>query len=239
MEERDKPHTAMLPNCKWKLKKSWNSEENHQNHKTGQEINECGGQVLDPASSRTWQLYSGLWNLPTFVCPECPSIEAQRGHWAKLGEWMLDFTGEPKIERCQSSCIPKESCYYVWTSLKELKEPTQLTGAGGLKRALAADMEMSLQFAQLGFSLWSRVSSLCISLPFETQMYILYHCIFQLCDLVLFSYREVAVKRLCWASEESINLDVLKYWDWQAMQTFEGGLRSFYILLWLHSYGAR
>ena len=161
MEERDKPHTAMLPNCKWKLKKSWNSEENHQNHKTGQEINECGGQVLDPASSRTWQLYSGLWNLPTFVCPECPSIEAQRGHWAKLGEWMLDFTGEPKIERCQSSCIPKESCYYVWTSLKELKEPTQLTGAGDLERVLAADMEMSLQFAQLGFSLWSRVSSLC------------------------------------------------------------------------------
>lgn len=37
--------------------------------------------------------------------------------------------------------------------LKELKEPTQLTGAGDLERVLAADMEMSLQFAQLGFSL--------------------------------------------------------------------------------------
>lgn len=166
-------------------------------------------------------------------------MESQRGHWAKLGEWMLDFTGDPKIGRCQSSCIPKESCYYVWTSLKELKEPTQLTGAGDLERVLAADMEMSLQFAQLGFSLWSRVSSLC-SFPsiWNTNVHPLPLYISTMRPGFIF-FRGVAVKRLCWASEESINLEVLKCWDWQAMQTFEVGLRFFYILLWLHSYGAR
>ena len=50
-----RPHLALLPTCEKELKKSLNSEGNHQQQKAEAYIIEGEGQVLAPSSNRCWQ----------------------------------------------------------------------------------------------------------------------------------------------------------------------------------------
>ena len=66
---------------------------------------------------------------------------------------------------------------------------TKLKGVEGLKNALTSAMEMQKsEFALLILVLlWSSISSLCyISIPFGIGIYILCHCMLEVCDLLFY-----------------------------------------------------
>ncbi|EGW10137.1 hypothetical protein I79_024307 [Cricetulus griseus] len=80
---------------------------------------------------------------------------------------------------------------------RSVLQSMKLKGVGDLKSILTTDTEMqSLEFTQLIFGL-SLIPYFLIMFPFGMVMYILCHCILEVCDLLFhFDLTGVTVKRL-------------------------------------------
>lgn len=139
-------------------------------------------------------------------------MEAKKGHWARLGEGVLDFTGEHKIWKMpESSGFPKESCHQVWTILNErsVVQPTELVGVRIWRELWHQTWRSKWQFGQLdpAFPHFAPFSSFWNITVHPMPLYI-----WTMWPVFYFLYRGDAAKRFPWVSEDTVNFELTRCW---------------------------